>query len=227
MNAVTTDALDEQEQEILDIIGKHGPLESGRISARAKLSIDHSEVSSRLFNLKTRGLIVRHPDKTYTTREWVTGKPTPRLDKKARARIAAQAIADLEEKAPANVPRDEKGSPDELPPELVAQFNKKTRNNPKKLAALQEELNQKVPANVPRVNDTNRAPRLEDLESKPEDPVAHDPIETVLRDALYSAQSNLDAFIREAGDLAAIMATLIDCRDKTRDALNTYQRGGN
>lgn len=80
----------------------------------------------------------------------------------------------------------------------------------------------------PIPNAPNRAVRIEDLESKPA-PITpatehRDPLENVLTVAAKNTQANLDAFTAEVGDLAEIMAALIDSRDRANAALATYRR---
>lgn len=109
------------------------------------------------------------------------------------------------------------------PPALVEQLSKPAREHVARTGQLPElePIPTDTPADARRAAKEHaaqvRAPRPQDALLTP------DPIEAVLRDAAESAQRNLDAFTREAGDLAQIMADLIDARDKTLAALFNYR----
>lgn len=181
--------MSESTQEILDIVRAHGPIDLNGICAKVTLLSERTEIAAKLFKAKSRGDVLRRPDKTYV----INGKNG-----------TAQ-----------------KPAPETPPPALVEQLSKPAREHAERTGELPE---------IPEATEPPQPRTLHDViakHTKPARPhdelVRDDPIETILREAVENAQRNLDAFIREAGDLARVLANLMEARDKTLAALFDYR----
>lgn len=144
-----------EDQELLNIIRDHGPIDLAGIAERATLLSARSEIAHRLFTAKRDGHILRQSNRKYV----INGRNGH----------------------PAAVPPAPEDGPPPAPPD-----------------------------------------RLQT--QRPHDALLmDDPIEHILRDAVDTAQRNLDAVVREAGCLARVLTCLIEARDKTVAALNDYR----
>lgn len=213
--------MSESTQEILDIVRTHGPIDLNGICAKVTLLCDRTEIAAKLFKAKSRGDVLRRPDKTYVIngKNGTAQKPAPEaLPPATVERPTAQNLVErhdeLRDKFDAQLKAAEAGDKDAL--DGLADTADALRDAAGRIFA------STPPAAPPRtLRDIaakhTRTPRPQDALVTP------DPIETVLRDAVETAQHNLDAFIREAGDLARVMANLMEARDKTVAALNNYR----
>lgn len=192
-----------ESQEIVDVVREHGPIDSRGIAERVTLLTDRSEIATRLHSLRTGGHLLRGPDKAYR----VNGK-----NGTAQTQNAAEP------------------PPDPIPERRFAEIvDKFIRRPPPGTATPEPEpptRTEPVTESTPETAEREAREHLHRLQTqRPHDALLmDDPIEHILRDAVDTAQRNLDAFVREAGSLARVLTCLIEARDKTVAALNDYRK---
>lgn len=164
-----------EDQELLNIIRDHGPIDLAGIAERATLLSARSEIAHRLFTAKRDGHILRQSNRKYV----INGRNGH----------------------PAAVPP----APEDGPPRAT-------------LCTLADVVRKHIETPPPAPPGRLQTPRPHDAL------LMDDPIEHILRDAVDTAQRNLDAFVREAGSLARVMSNLMEARDKTVAALNDYRK---
>lgn len=186
-----------EDQELLNIIRDHGPIDLAGIAERATLLSDRSDIAHRLFTAKRNGHIQRQSNRKYV----INGRNShpaaaPPAPEDEPPQAALRTLADVVRK---HIETPPTAPPDRLEP---------------------------VTASTPTAAEREAGEHLHRLQTpRPHDALLmDDPIEHILRDAVDTAQRNLDAFVREAGSLARVLTRLIEARDKTVAALNDYRK---
>lgn len=185
------------DQEIVDILRTHGQLTLDDIAERVTLTSDKTKIAHALHSLSRGRTLTRNPQ----TRRYNIGTGQIKAQPDEAFDVFSRTPPPQQPKPAAAPKQDSKPAP-------------KQKREPTRL----HDLTKPITHSVNITMNEGRPVRIEDLETPHPDPV-----ETLLTSAAASAQENLDKFITEIGDIAVVMGALIDARDRTVEALDTYR----